>query len=343
MTHLPSVAVVILNWNGRNFLEKFLPSVVASTYRNLQIVVADNASSDDSVTFIKQYYPQVNVIVNYRNYGFAEGYNKALEHVKSDYYVLLNSDVEVKNDWIEPIIELMESDALIGAGQPKILSYHNKDMFEYAGAAGGWIDDFGYPFCRGRVFDVAEKDNGQYDNAEQVFWASGAALFIRAEVFHKLNGFDESFFAHQEEIDLCWRMQLEGYKVYVEPKSVVYHVGGGSLPMGSEQKVYLNFRNNLIMMYKNLPREEFYWKIPLRNALDNIAALKNLLSGNWGGFKAILKAQLHFYKWILGDRENKWFPKERKEISPGVFKGLLIWEYYVKGRKTFKEIVKNKS
>jgi GT2 family glycosyltransferase len=343
LSQLPSVAIVILNWNGRNFLEKFLPSVVASTYKNLQIVVADNASADDSVTFIKEHYPQIRLVVNYRNYGFAEGYNKALEQVSADYYVLLNSDVEVKSDWIEPVIELMESDALIAACQPKILSYNNKDMFEYAGAAGGWIDSFGYPFCRGRVFDTCEKDNGQYDNAQQVFWASGAALFVKAEVFQQLNGFDESFFAHQEEIDLCWRMQLAGYKVYVEPQSSVYHVGGGSLPTGSEQKVYLNFRNNLVMMYKNLPGQELYWKIPLRNALDNLAALKNLISGNWGGFKAILRAQLHFYKWILGERSNKWFPKDKKEVVHGVFSGLVIWEYYGKGRKTFKEIVKNKS
>jgi GT2 family glycosyltransferase len=343
LSQFPSVAVVILNWNGRNFLEKFLPSVIASTYSSLQIIVADNASTDDSVTFIHQHYPQVRVVSNSRNYGFAEGYNKALGHVKADYYVLLNSDVEVSSNWIEPIIELMASDALIGACQPKILSYNSKEMYEYAGAAGGWIDSFGYPFCRGRVFDICEKDNGQYDNAEPVFWASGAALFLKAEIFHSLNGFDESFFAHQEEIDLCWRMQLAGYKVYVEPKSVVYHVGGGSLPTGSDQKIYLNFRNNLIMMYKNLPRAEIYWKIPLRNGLDNLAALKNLVSGNWTGFKAILRAQLHFYKWILGERGNKWFPQNRKEIGAGIFKGLLIWEYYAKGRRTFKEIVKNKS
>jgi GT2 family glycosyltransferase len=342
LNSLPSVAVVILNWNGRRFLEDFLPTVMVSTYKNLQIIVADNASTDDSVSFLLGNYPGIRVIVNEMNYGFAKGYNVSLKEVEADYYVLLNTDVEVKQDWIEPVIDLMESDKLIAAVQPKILSFKDKEIFEYAGASGGWIDNFGYPFCRGRVFDVCEKDMGQYDDTRQVFWASGAALFIRAKVFHALNGFDEYFFAHQEEIDLCWRIQLAGYKIFVEPKSVVYHIGGGSLPMGNKRKVYLNFRNNLIMLYKNVTLEAILWKLPLRFILDNIAALNNLFSGNLSAFIAILKAQLSFYEWLLFEKGKKWMPKSRNIEVYGKYRGLLLWQYYINRKRTFSKIVKNK-
>jgi GT2 family glycosyltransferase len=342
LPQLPSVAIVILNWNGRKFLESFLPAVLASTYKNLNIVVADNASTDDSITFIREHYPQIRVIINKVNYGFAKGYNIALEQVEADYYILLNTDVEVRSDWIEPVIDLMESDKFIAAAQPKILSFYDKTMFEYAGASGGWIDCFGYPFCRGRVFDVCESDIGQYDNTQQIFWASGAALFVRAKTFHELNGFDEYFFAHQEEIDLCWRMQLSGYKIFVEPKSIVYHVGGGSLPTGNKRKVFLNFRNNLIMLYKNIPLSKALWIIPLRFILDNIAAFKNLVTGNLSAFEAILKAQLSFYKWILVEKNKKWIPKNKKIGVYGKYSGLLLWEYYINKKRTFSKIVKNK-
>ena len=227
-----SVAIVILNYNGKKYLEKFLSSVVASTYTNKKIVVADNASTDDSVAFVKEYFPTVEVIINTENEGFAGGYNWAMQHVQSDYYILLNSDVEVPPYWIEPIIEEMEKHPDIAAAQPKMLAYKNPDSFEYAGACGGWIDYLGYPFSRGRIFDVLEKDNGQYNDVQDIFWATGAALFIRSNVFHQMKGFNASFFAHQEEIDLCWRIQLAGYRIVVVPQSKVFHVGAGTLPRG---------------------------------------------------------------------------------------------------------------
>ena len=238
---LPSVAIVILNWNGKHFLQQFLPALVASTYGNKRIIVADNASTDDSIAFLEQYFPDVEIIENHSNEGFAKGYNSALQGVDSDYYVLLNSDVEVTPGWIEPVIELMESNARIGACQPKVLTDAARHLFEYAGACGGWIDQLGYPFARGRMFDVLEEDKGQYNQAQPCFWASGAAMFVRTDLFHMLGGFDEYFFAHQEEIDFCWRLQLAGYSVYVQPASVVYHVGGGTLPKGNARKHFLNF------------------------------------------------------------------------------------------------------
>src|ERR1700761_629824 len=253
----PTIAIVILNYNGRGYLEQFLPFVTANTCPGGEVIIADNASTDDSLAFLKENYPGLRVIVLDRNYGFAGGYNMALQQVQSDYYVLLNSDVEVTPGWLEPIVGLMESDPAIGACQPKIRMFAHRELFEYAGAAGGWLDYLGYPFARGRIFDVCETDNGQYDQAEPIFWASGAALFIRAGLYHEMGGLDTYFFAHQEEIDLCWRIQLAGHKIYSCPQSVVYHVGGGTLPKGNERKVFLNFRNNLIMMVKNMPAGEW--------------------------------------------------------------------------------------
>ncbi|MBL7699915.1 MAG: glycosyltransferase family 2 protein, partial [Chitinophagaceae bacterium] len=224
----PLVSIVILNWNGQKFLERFLPSVIASTWSNFQVVVADNASTDDSIPFLRSYYPQVRVIELAHNYGFARGYNEALKGIEGDYYVLLNSDVEVEASWIEPVIALMEQDPLIGACQPKLIQYDKRSHFEYSGACGGWLDWLGYPFARGRIFDVCEDDQGQYDTAEPIFWASGAAMFVRARLYHELGGLDDFFFAHQEEIDFCWRLQRKGYLVYSCPASVVYHVGGAT-------------------------------------------------------------------------------------------------------------------
>ena len=336
----PHVAIVILNWNGRSFLEQFLPSVMGSTYSNFSCVVADNASTDDSVEFVKQKYPNIQILLNATNEGFAQGYNTALKQVKADYYVLLNSDVEVTPGWIEPIVALMESNQKIAACQPKLLAFHHRDQFEYAGASGGWIDAFGYPFTRGRVLDFCEQDLGQYDTAVPCFWATGAALFVRSQVYHELGGLDGSFFAHQEEIDLCWRMQLAGYQVYVQPASVVYHVGGGTLPRGNARKVYLNFRNNLIMMAKNMPWGELLWKLPIRFALDAVAAWKGLMEGNRGYWWAIARAHFHFMYWfILGKRET---PKIRKpkKVNAGWYRGLMIWSYYVLGKRRFNEIIK---
>ncbi len=338
----PLVAIVILNWNGKQFLEKFLPSVTTSAYPNKKIIVADNASTDDSVIFLQQQYPQVQIIQNKSNEGFAKGYNTALKQVQADYYVLLNSDVEVTSNWIGPVIELMESDISIAACQPKILAYDNKNKFEYAGASGGWLDKFGYPFMRGRVFDICEMDTGQYDTVQQCFWASGAALFVRAKVYHEMGGLDEFVFAHQEEIDLCWRIQLAGYKVIVQPSSVVYHVGGGTLPRGNSLKTFLNFRNNLIMLSKNSPVGTAFWKIPVRMILDALSAWRGLMSGDGGYFIAIFKAHRDFIGWLLWYRKKSVFPVKKDGKLGGWYNGSVVWAYFVQKKKTFLEIVGNK-
>ena len=337
MSSSPSLAIVILNWNGKKMLEEFLPFIFSSTYNNYSVVVADNGSTDDSISFLEK-YPRVQILKSEVNNGFAKGYNDALKKVSADYYVLLNNDVEVKPGWIEPVIELMQSDSLIAACQPKVLSYHDKKRFEYAGACGGWIDSYGYPFARGRVFDVCETDNGQYDTVQQIFWATGACLFVRAEAFHSVGGFDEYFFAHQEEIDLCWRFQLAGYKIFVQPRSIIFHVGGGTLPVGDKRKVYLNFRNNLIMMSKNLPAGQALWKIPFRISLNKIFALKELFAGNGKAFTAVFKAHLHYLRWLFFIKKKN-LPMVKTGKLFGVYHGLVVWQYFVKKKKTFSEIV----
>lgn len=339
MVSSPSVAVVILNWNGKHFLEKFLPSVMQSSYANLSIIVADNASTDDSVSFLQNNFPSIKIILNTSNEGFAKGYNTSLTQVSADYYILLNSDVEVTKGWVEPIVSLMEKDKKIAVCQPKILSFENKSEFEYAGASGGWIDKFGYPFSRGRVFDFCENDEGQYDDTAEIFWASGAAFFIRASVYHELNGFDKSFFAHQEEIDLCWRIKRAGYKIFVVPSSVVYHVGGGTLAMGNKTKVYLNFRNNLIMLAKNLAASEKIWKIPLRIFLDNVAALQGLAKKDTSTFKAVQKAHFDFIKWSLKEKNENHLGKIKLKNLTGVYNGSIVRKYFLEKKKTFSEIL----
>ena len=340
--NLPSVAIVILNWNGRSFLEKFLPSVLASTYGNKRVIVADNGSVDDSVAFLRSAFPQVEILPNSTNEGFAKGYNIALKQVECDYYVLLNSDVEVTPGWISPIIELMESDVAIAACQPKLLAYDDKTQFEYAGASGGWLDNFGYPFARGRIFEVCEKDTGQYDSVQQCFWASGAALFVRSDAYHKVGGLDEYFFAHQEEIDLCWRLQRAGYKIFVQPASVVYHVGAGTLPKHSSHKTYLNFRNNLIMLAKNFPRGMAFWKIPMRLGLDQVSAWRGLLSGDGSYFIAIYKAQIHFWRWLLFTKKPRSASLKKGINLSGYYKRSVAWAYFIRKKNRFSEIVGNK-
>jgi len=342
-TAAPSVAIVILNWNGKHHLEKFLPSVFTTTYPNLRVIVADNASTDQSIDFLQQHYPAVERILLSTNHGFAQGYNEALKQVTADYYVLLNSDVEITPDWLQPMIALLESDATAAACQPKIRAYNNKAFFEYAGAGGGWLDAFGYPFARGRIFDVCEEDRHQYDTTETVFWATGAAMVIKSKVYHQLHGFDEYFFAHQEEIDLCWRLQLAGYTVFCCPQSVVYHVGGGTLPRGNTKKTYLNFRNNQIMLAKNLPWSEKWWKIPYRLLLDQVSALKGLLGGEGGYFMAIVEAHFAFVYWLLFGNK-KWKPVSRKKIKSlsGVYPGNVVWQHFALKKTTFTEIVGRK-
>lgn len=339
----PLVSIVILNWNGQKYLEQFLPYVMASTYANFMVVVADNASTDDSVPFLRSYYPLVKILELKQNYGFARGYNEALKNVEGDYYVLLNSDVEVMPSWIEPAVELMESNKHIGACQPKLLQQQNRTFFEYSGACGGWLDCLGYPFARGRIFDVCEADNGQYDNAEPIFWASGAAMFVRKDLYHELGGLDDFFFAHQEEIDFCWRLQRKGYMVYSCPASVVYHVGGATLPKGNSKKVFLNFRNNLVMMAKNMPAGEALWKIVYRFVLDTISAVKSLLAGEGKYFLAVLRAHVAFLGWLFRGHKKADLSLKRNVELHGYLNRSVVWAHFIKGKKTFSEIVKGKS
>ncbi|WP_153799919.1 glycosyltransferase family 2 protein [Foetidibacter luteolus] len=338
----PSVAIVILNYNGINYLRQFLPSVLNCGYGNKRVIVADNASTDGSLELLQNEFTTVERILLPRNYGFAGGYNMALQQVQADYFILLNSDVEVTPGWIEPVIALMETDPLIAACQPKLLSYHQKELFEYSGGAGGWIDYLGYPFSRGRIFEVCEADKGQYNNPEAVFWASGAAMFVRPAVFNACNGFDGWFFAHMEEIDLCWRMQLLGYKIMSCPASTVYHVGGGTLPKGNERKVYLNFRNNLVMLSKNLTVQERLWKLPFRFLLDVLFALKNLFTGYPKSFTAVLKAYVSLVLWWL--RRKKKYPYRRMGMKAltGVHQHSVVWAYFAGKKTLFSEIVGKK-
>ncbi|MCG2616819.1 glycosyltransferase family 2 protein [Terrimonas sp. NA20] len=334
------VAIVILNWNGRGFLEKFLPSVLQTTYKDHELIVADNASTDDSIAFLEKNYPSIRIIRLKENYGFAKGYNEALTQVNADYYMLLNSDVEVEPDWLQPMVQLLDHNKEIAACQPKVLSFDNKQMFEYAGAAGGWIDHYGYPFSKGRIFETCEQDLGQYDQQESIFWATGAALFIRPQVFHDMKGFDEYFFAHMEEIDLCWRIQLAGYTIYSCPSSVVYHVGGGTLPQGNPRKTFLNFRNNHIMLYKNLDWWSKVRVIPYRFCLDGISGWKGLISGNSAYLFAIIKAHFAFLGWLFFHQRKSVFPAVRTGKPRGVLNGNVVWLYFVKKKTRFSEIVR---
>jgi GT2 family glycosyltransferase len=337
MHSYPKVAVVILNWNGKHYLQKFLPSVVDTDYPNLEIIVGDNASTDHSVEFLQAEYPQINIISNKENLGFAGGYNAILSEVDADYFVLLNSDVEVTRDWIRPIIELMESDPRIAAAQPKLKAYANKDHFEYAGAAGGFIDQFGYPFCRGRLFDSVEEDLGQYDTSTEIFWASGAALFIKRKNWIEIAGFDADFFAHMEEIDLCWRLKNLGYKVMYCPHSTVYHVGGGTLNVESPFKTYLNFRNNLFMLLKNLNGARAVWVLFVRFWLDFISLLKFMLEGKFNHALAINKAHTAFF-WDFGKTKKKRVSTQKFNAT-GLVEKSVVWNYFVRKKKHFSEIV----
>lgn len=334
------VAVVILNWNGKKFLEQFLPSVVQNSPEFAEIFVADNDSSDDSVSFLKKEYPSVRLILNPDNGGYAKGYNDALSQIEAQYYVLLNSDIEVSPRWIEPLIEYMDDNETVAACQPKILSYHQKTHFEYAGAGGGYIDKYGYPFCRGRIFQELEEDHGQYNDVKEVFWASGACMFVRSEVYHQLGGLDNDFFAHMEEIDFCWRAKNANYKISYHPESVVYHVGGGTLPKNNPRKTYLNFRNNFFLLYKNLESKNmvtvFFWRL----ILDGIAGLKFLADGNFRDTVAVFKAHLHFYM-ALGQLKRKRKLLTRNAVTE-VYQRNIVFEHFIKKIKTFDGLQKNR-
>ncbi|MCB9033260.1 MAG: glycosyltransferase family 2 protein [Chitinophagales bacterium] len=341
-----NIAIVILNYNGKQHLQQFLPSVIQhSKLANCKIIVADNASTDDSTQYLQENFAnQIELIVLDKNYGFAEGYNRALQQIKSDYYILLNSDVEVTANWISPVIDYIEQDDLMVAAQPKLLAYHNKKEFEYAGAAGGFIDKYGYPFCRGRIFNTCEVENGQYNQNSEIFWASGACLFIKADAFHLVGGFDGDFFAHMEEIDLCWRLKNLGYKIGYCANSTVFHVGGGTLHKSNPKKTYLNFRNNRALLRKNLSGIELSGIYKMRNRLDKIAWLKSLLT-NKDESKAIKKA-LADYNDMIDDLNNKKiaFQKIQQQNAVaqpnkhGIYNSSIVVDYYIKQKKLFSQL-----
>lgn len=335
------LAIVILNWNGAKMLRQYLPSVLQYSREEATVIVADNASTDDSIELLRAHYPEVQLILFEKNWGFADGYNKSLAQIDAEYYLLLNSDIEVTHHWLTPLIEFMDAHPDVAACQPKLLSIADRDAFEYAGASGGFLDRYGYPFCRGRIFETVERDEGQYDTPAEVLWATGAALLVRARVYNNVGGLDGRFFAHNEEIDLCWRMRLQGYKIYCLPESVVFHVGGGTLPKSNPMKTFLNFRNNLTMLYKCLSDKELKPVMRRRWWLDYLAAWEMLLlKRNLGDFKAVYKARRAFKKWkkdFEADRRNIQETRVAKEI-PEQRRFSLLWQYYVKGRKCFSDL-----
>ena len=319
-----TLAIAILNWNGKKWLEKFLPSVIQHS-ADADIYVIDNASTDHSIQFLEANFPQVKIIRNQSNSGFAAGYNEGLKSIKADIYCLLNSDVAVTENWIAPIIKLFSENTEIAAIQPKILDYNQKDKFEFAGAGGGLIDNLGYPYCRGRVFENIEFDKGQYNDETEIFWASGCSLFIRSQDFWKMDGFDERFFAHQEEIDLCWRLKNEGRKIYYCGKSTIYHVGGGTLKKENPEKTYLNFRNNLSMMLKNLPSSKVFLILFLRLHLDGYAAFYLAYKNGWRFLWAVLKAHVYFYLQLPGSIKLR----QKQQIDPYYQTKWLMFKHFL--------------
>ncbi|MDR0385327.1 MAG: glycosyltransferase family 2 protein [Prevotellaceae bacterium] len=332
-------AIVILNWNGRHFLEKFLGKVIESISNSAgigetKLVVADNASTDDSIEWTRANCPRAELILLDKNYGFADGYNKSLEQINSEYYVLLNSDIDVAGDWLSPLIDYMDSNPDVAACAPKLRAFDSPELFEYAGACGGFIDKYGYIFCRGRILDFIEEDRGQYDSNMYVFWATGAALMIRSELFHRAGGLDGAFFAHMEEIDLCWRLQQMGYRVANVPESVVYHVGGGALPNNSPRKLYLNYRNNLMMLAKNLPENQWFI-ILIRLFMDAASGIVYLISGKLSYFNAVIMAHWAFFGKIPSClRKRKAFKHLIvKKADIGIYKGSIVYRYFKSGKK----------
>lgn len=335
------IAIVILNWNGEKLFGTFLPSVIHNASSpNTTIYIADNGSTDNSLGLLKGKFSEVKIIELKKNYGFAEGYNRALEQVEADYFVLLNSDVEVTPNWLAPCIKILEEDEKMAAVQPKILSYESPHQFEYAGAAGGFIDKFGYPFCRGRILNRMEPDLGQYNQPSSLFWASGACMVVKAKLFRDVGGFDSDFWAHMEEIDLCWRLKSQGYKIGYQPESVVFHLGGGTLSYNSPKKVYLNFRNNLFMLFKNLPRNQFRRIFFARMVLDGVAAVKFILGFHFYSFWAVVKAHASFYRNLgsLIQKRKKMLLQitvsEHKEIYPK----SIMWKFFIQKKRRFSEL-----
>ena len=339
---MAKVAIVILNWNGQAMLAKYLPNVIEYSRQDAEVWVADNCSADQSMRLLETQFPQVKTIVLEQNFGFAEGYNRALKQIEAEYYILLNSDVEVSHHWLTPLIEFMDSHPQVAACQPKLLAEYDKDSFEYAGACGGFLDKYGYPFCRGRIFNTVERDNGQYDYQQEILWATGACMMIRSKDYWDAGGLDGRFFAHNEEIDLCWRLRLMGRQIYCIPESEVYHVGGGTLPKSNPMKTFLNFRNNLTMLYKNLSDNELKKVMRMRWFLDYLAAFEMLILGrNWGDFKAVFKARKAFKAWRADfDEDRRQIQASRQETEiPQIYQKSILWQYYAKGKKTFKDLM----
>ncbi|MEO0778011.1 MAG: glycosyltransferase family 2 protein [Bacteroidota bacterium] len=342
-----TTAVVILNYNGREHLRTFLPSVIQHRPPNGQIYVADNGSTDDSQALLAADFPEVRILPLGQNWGFAEGYNRALAGLAEEFVVLLNSDVEVSANWLAPILAAMREDDSIGAAQPKILAHRDKSSFEYAGAAGGWIDRHGYPFCRGRIFDHLEKDEGQYDDPQEVFWASGCALVIRGALYRQIGGLDGDYFAHMEEIDLCWRIKKAGYRIVVFPQSVVYHLGGGPLQYNSPNKAYLNFRNSLYTLFKNEEGAARWWRIFIRLFLDGVAGIRFVTQGKFAHLLAIVRAHWTFFFRFGPLQQRREWERQRMEavrrgparVRTGRYAGSILWTYFVRGIKTFKQLV----
>lgn len=337
---MKKIAIVILNWNGAHMMRTYLPTVIKNS-PEAEVIIADNASSDDSLKMLASDFPEIRTIVLDKNYGFAEGYNKAFKQVEAEYYLLLNSDVDVPEGWLAPLLDFMESHPKAAACQPKLRAIKDRDSFEYAGAAGGFIDKYGYPFCRGRIFETVEKDHGQYDRNMEILWATGACMMVRSKDYWDAGGLDGRFFAHNEEIDLCWRIRLLGRKIYCVTDSVAFHLGGGTLPKGNPRKTFLNFRNNLTMLYKNLPDSELHHVMRIRFFLDWLAAFQMLILGrSLGDFKAVIQGRREFNRWKHD------FDNDRKDIQttrkvnriPEIFEKSLLWQYYAKGKKLFSQL-----
>jgi GT2 family glycosyltransferase len=335
-------AIVILNWNGVSFLKHYLPVLKNRTSELLaNIYVIDNDSSDDSVHFLREHYANVKLIQNKKNLGFAGGYNEGLKNIQEPILCLINSDIEVTDHWLEPILNHFNRYANVASIQPKILDLKDKKKFEYAGGSGGFYDHFGYAVCRGRYFDSVEEDKGQYDDVVDLFWASGCCIFVRNQVFKEVGGFDTDYFAHQEEIDLCWRLQLAGHRIMSCPASIIYHIGGGTLAKNNPKKIYLNFRNNLIMLWKNLEGIEAIITISFRFMLDAISAWKNLLSGQTYFFTAVVKAHFGFFSWLIAGQKKSIFPYQKIAKPAGRYMGSVVWQHFAKGKNRFSEIVEN--